>query len=79
MCEEAGLSEHKTNHSLHVTGATSLYKGGVPEREIQQRTGHRSIEALRKYEHTGEEQHKAVSSMLSSPVELPYSSHLVPV
>ena len=43
------------------------------------RTGHRSIEALRKYERTGEEQHQAVSSMLSSPVELPYSSHLVSV
>ena len=79
MCEEAGLSERKTNHSLCVTGATSLYNGGVPEWEIQQRTGHRSIEALRKYERTGEEQHQAVSSMLSSPVELPYSSHLVPV
>ena len=24
MCEKAGLSEHKTNHSLDVTGATSL-------------------------------------------------------
>ena len=79
MCEEAGLSERKTNHSLCVTGATSLYKGGVPEREIQQRTGHCSIEALGKYECTGEEQHQAVSSMLSSPVEVPYSSHLVPV
>ena len=52
MCEEAGLSEHKANHSLDVTGATSLYNGGVPERVIQQRTGHHSIEALRKYEHT---------------------------
>ena len=30
------------------------------------------------YEHTAEEQHQAVSSMLSSPVELPCSSHLVP-
>ena len=79
MCEEAGLNERKTNHSLRVTGATSLYNGGVPEREIQQRTGHRSIEALRKYECTGEEQHQAVSSKFSSPVELPYSSHLVPV
>ena len=29
MCEETGLSERKTNHSLCVTGATSLYKGSV--------------------------------------------------
>ena len=80
MCEETGLSECKTNHLSRVTGATSLYKGSVPERDpIQQRTSHRLMEALRKYERTGEEQHQAVSSMLSSPVEVPYSSHLVPV
>ena len=77
VCEEAGLSERKTNHSLRVTGATSLYSGGVPEREIQQRTGHCSLEALRKYERTAEEQHQAISNMLCSPDELPYSSHLV--
>ncbi len=76
MCEEAGIADRKTNHSLRVTGATSLYHGGVPERDIQERTGHRSLEALRKYERTGEQQHKAVSSMLSSSVDLPYSSHL---
>ena len=35
MCAEAGISERKTNHSLRVSGATSLYSGGVPEREIQ--------------------------------------------
>ena len=40
MCAEAGISERKTNHSLRVTGATSMYSGGVTEREIQQRTVH---------------------------------------
>ena len=47
MFEEAGGQEHKTNHSLRVAGTTTLYSGNVPEREIQQRTGHRSLEALR--------------------------------
>jgi len=35
MCEGAHLHERKTNHSLRVSGTTSLYKGGGPEREIQ--------------------------------------------
>ena len=45
MFEGAGGQERKTNHLLRVTGATALYTGEVPEREIQQRTGHRSLEA----------------------------------
>ena len=31
----------KTNHSLRVAGNPSLYKAGVPEKVIQNRTGHR--------------------------------------
>ena len=49
MCEEAGIPP-KTNHSLHATGATTLFQSNVPEKIIQKTTGHRSIEALRKYE-----------------------------
>ena len=60
MFEEAGGQERKTNHSLRVAGATALYTGNVPERDIQQRTGHRSLEALRKYEHTSEQQQQAM-------------------
>ena len=56
MFEGAGGQERQTNHLLRVTGATALYTGDVPEREIQQRTGHRSLEALRKYERTSEQQ-----------------------
>ena len=36
----------KTNHSLCVTGASRLFTAQVPEKIIQQRTGHRSLEAL---------------------------------
>jgi integrase len=32
MCAEAGISSHKTNHSLRATGATELYKKGAPEK-----------------------------------------------
>jgi len=42
--------DKKSNLSLRVTGATWLYRGGITERSIQARTGHKSIEALRVYE-----------------------------
>ena len=67
MCAEAGVSGNKTNHSLRATGATELYKKGVPEKLIQERTGHRSLESLRTYERSSEDQHKAVSTLLSAP------------
>ena len=57
-----------------MTGATSMYNGGVPEREIQETIGHRSIEALRKYECTSVSQHQAVSNMLSSSVPVSYAT-----
>lgn len=60
---EAGLSGNKSNHSLTVAGATSLYAAGVLERVVQGRTGHVSLEALRKYQVT-EKQEMAVSKIL---------------
>ena len=61
----AGVEGNKTNHSLRATGATELFSAGVPEKIIQQRTGHRSTKALRVYERTTLEQHQAVSNILS--------------
>ena len=52
MCEKAGNSGGYTNHSLIGYDATTLFQAHVPERLIQQRTGHRSPEALRQYERT---------------------------
>ena len=65
MCEEAGISGRKTNHSLRVSGTTSLFSAGVPERVIQGRSGHSSLEALRKYERVSGAQEMAVSRILS--------------
>ena len=73
MCAEAGVGGHKSNHSLRATGATELYKRGAPEKLIQERTGHRSLEGLRTYERSSEEQHKAVSTILSAPSQSNYS------
>ena len=66
MCGEAGVEGNKTNHSLRATGATTLFRASVPEKLIQQRTGHRSVEALRQYEHTTTSQHEKVSKVLAS-------------
>ena len=53
--KDAGISG-KTNHSLRVTGATRMYNSGIPEKTIQSRTGHKSVEALRVYERPSKEQ-----------------------
>ena len=74
MCKNAKIGGNKTNHSLHATGATELYNAGVPEKIIKERTGHRSLEALRMYETTSEKQHKAVANILSSDRETSFNS-----
>ena len=65
MCEKAKTNGNKTNHSLRASSETFLFDSGVPEKIIQERTGHRSLEPLRTYERTTEHQHKAVSTPLS--------------
>ena len=72
MCTEAGVQGHKTNHSLRATGASELFAAGVPERIIQERTGHRSLKALCTYERTSAEQRQAVSEILGSRTLLQY-------
>ena len=63
MCCEAQIDGHKTNHSLRATGATHQYNAGVPEKTIQQRTGHRSLDSLCVYECTSVQQHRAVMNI----------------
>ena len=69
MCERAGV-ERKSNHSFRATGATEMFAANVPEKLIQSRTGHRSLDALRLYERPSHEheQHQAVSNVLTSAV-----------
>ena len=61
---EGGISK-KTNHSLRATGATVLINAGVPEKVIQNTTGHRSLESLRTYERISNEQEQAKSRVLT--------------
>ena len=67
MCEQAGIPGYRTNHSLRATAATRLHQSGcVEEQEIMQRTGHRSIEAIRSYKRTSSEQLEQVSDILNN-------------
>ena len=66
MCQDAGLPQTYTNHSLRAYGATTLFQSKVPEKIIQQRTGHKSLNALRQYERTTETQLLDVSNVLSN-------------
>ena len=69
--KDAGISG-KTNHSLRVTGATHMYNNGIPEKTIQSRTGHKSVEALRVYERPNKEQQakacRALACTQTTPV-----------
>lgn len=76
MCKLAEIPGRHTNHSLRATRATELYTAGVPEKTIQEHTGHRSVECLRMYEHTSDKQQHAVSNILSSSTELNYQSEM---
>ena len=64
MCAEAGLEKDFSNHSLRAYGATTLFQAKVPEKLIQMRTGHKSLEALRSYERTSESQLMDVSHVV---------------
>ena len=68
----------KTNHCLRATGATRLFEANVPEKLIQERTGHRSIGTLRQYERTSTQQQQAVSSVIASPFVMPSESISLP-
>ena len=65
ICEKAGI-HGKSNHSLRVTGASRMYECHVPEKLIKERTGHRSLDALRTYERASRAQQQTVSSVIAS-------------
>ena len=52
-----------TNHSLRATCATRMFRSGVDEQLICQRTGHRSS-AVRAYKRPCEDQMRAISNVI---------------
>ena len=65
-----------SNHSLRVTGATCMWEANVPEKLTEEKTGHRSLEALRSYERTSITQQKAISGVLASSEDTDYQSEV---
>ena len=83
MCSKAGIAGYKTNHSLRATAASRLYHKGIDEQLIMERTGHRSLEGVRSYKRTEEQQQIAVSNVLqqSAPdtgLQAHYAPHQKP-
>lgn len=74
MCEEGNIKGRKTNHSLRATGVSDLFQAGVPEKLIQERSGHMSIDGLRQYQRTTLGQEEAVSKVLTTGST--YNQHL---
>ena len=66
LCKEAGITGYKTNHSLRATAATRLYQSGIDEQLVMERTGHRSLEGVRNYKRTSDQQREALSDILNS-------------
>ena len=71
MFSSIGISG-KSNHSLRASGATEMFKAGVPEKIIQERTGHRSLKLLG---HTSVQQKcsLSVANVLSAPTNVGFS------
>lgn len=65
MCAAAGLGGYRTNHSLRATAATRLFRAGIDEQLIMERTGHRSVDGVRNYKRTSEEQIQVLSDVLN--------------
>ena len=70
ISEKGNLSTNFTNHSLRATSASRLFASNVPEKLIQEKTGHRSLAGLRAYEQTTAKQQKNSTKILES-VEVP--------
>lgn len=50
LCKNAEIEGQFTNHSLRATTATRALKKGIPDKFVMERTGHRDIRSLQKYQ-----------------------------
>ena len=54
LSEKTGIGVRYTNHSLRATAITRMFNGEIDEKIIAEASGHRSLKALRAYEHTSQ-------------------------
>ena len=71
ICKAAGIEGYKTNHSLRATSTTRLYQSGADEQLVMERSGHRSVEGVRNYKRTSDEQRRALSDILNRAPKTP--------
>ena len=64
LCKTAGITGYKTNQ-LIANNCYKLYQAGVDEQLVMERTGHRSIERVRSYKRTSDDQRRALSNVLN--------------
>ena len=62
----ANLKGKKTNHSARKTMVTTLSKENVPETQIMQLSGHRTLQSLNSYKKASLQQQKEMSPVLSA-------------
>ena len=65
LCKLAGIDGFKTNHSLRATATSRLYRSGIDEQLVMERTGHRSLEGVCSYKRTSDDQRKTLSDILN--------------
>lgn len=66
LCELAGISGNKTNHSLCVTAATQLYRSGIDKQLVLEQMGHRSLKGVHSYKRRSTSQKEEASDILNS-------------
>lgn len=64
MFKDAKMVGEYTNHGLRASGASEMFDSHVPEKVIQDFTGHCSLKALRQYEKVSAVQKQAASNIL---------------
>ena len=64
LSEKSGIGVRYTHHSLRATAVTRMYENGVPEKLISEKSGHRSLKALRNYEHISKTQEKVAGECI---------------
>ena len=61
---KVGFTGHYTNHSLRRSSATKLYDNNIPEKVVQETTGHRSVEGVRANKTTSSTMKRKMSDVL---------------
>ena len=66
MSDQAGTSVCYTNQSLRATSTSRIFASDIPEKVIQESTGHHSLAGLCPYERTTKDQEHTAAKVLGS-------------